>query len=280
MSDRMDNGPITFEILNAYVDGELDTASIAEVAHAVAEDGELAHQVAAISRLRSVLAESLDAPSQSMPDPDIFDDRADPLKASLSGRSVIAASIAFAMFMTGSILVSFLDRNLKADMMQNAWLMHQGWSIDAPAQTKTQPGFINADYIKALPEAYIPDLTAARLTLIHTSVKPISGNSKALLVGYRGTRGCKISLTVFPAPNSPIDPLGEEMSLSTHGNSEAYAWRAGSLGYVIMSAGMDSLRFRTLARSVHRTSRIHLPFDSQTRLALQKSRDKSAPCPA
>ena len=58
MSDR----PITFEVLNAYVDGELDASAMADVAHAVSEDSDLARQVAAISRLHSVLAESLDAP--------------------------------------------------------------------------------------------------------------------------------------------------------------------------------------------------------------------------
>ncbi|MBL4691442.1 MAG: hypothetical protein JKY68_08310 [Rhodospirillales bacterium] len=63
MSDR----PITFEVLNAYVDGELDASAMADVAHAVSEDSDLARQVAAISRLHSVLAESLDAPPQSMP---------------------------------------------------------------------------------------------------------------------------------------------------------------------------------------------------------------------
>ncbi|MBT3305927.1 MAG: hypothetical protein HN377_05525, partial [Alphaproteobacteria bacterium] len=67
MSDQVNNEAITFEILNAYVDGELDSASTAEVARAVAEDGELARQVAAISRLRSVLADSLEAPAQSLP---------------------------------------------------------------------------------------------------------------------------------------------------------------------------------------------------------------------
>ncbi|MBT3306908.1 MAG: hypothetical protein HN377_10555, partial [Alphaproteobacteria bacterium] len=204
-------------------------------------------------------------------------DKAATLRASLSGRTVIAASIAFAVFVIGSVLVSGLDRNLKADMMQAAWTFHQAWSIDGPTG-QNQPAIVNADYVKAMPEAYIPDLSAARLSIVHTSVKPISGNRRALLVGYRGTRGCKISLAVFPAPNSPLHPLGKEPSPSKRGTNEAYSWRAGSLGYVIMSDGMDTKRFKNLAQSVHQSSQRHLPFDDLTRMALRVSRDLSAPC--
>jgi anti-sigma factor RsiW len=271
----MSDGPITFEILNAYVDGELDASATADVARAVAEDSELAHQVAAISRLRSVLSDNLDAPPQSMPrkaDNETTPDRT--LKRLVGARSTIAASIAFAMFVAGSVLVSSFDRNLKADMMQQAWVLHQGWTLD----TGGPAVLVNTDYIKALPQAYIPDLTAARLSIVHASVKPISGNRNALLVGYRGTRGCKISLAVFPAPNSPTDPLDEEPNLSIYGNNEAYSWRTASLAYVIMSDGMDSERFRMLAKSVHLASRQHFPFNDRTRMALRKSRDKSAPC--
>ncbi|HEX9585236.1 MAG TPA: hypothetical protein VGB36_12110 [Gammaproteobacteria bacterium] len=43
---------------------------------------------------------------------------------------------------------------------------------------------------------------------------------------------------------------------------------------------MDSDRFRLLAESVRETSRKHLQFDEETRLALRESRDISAPCTA
>ena len=41
----MRNRPVTFELLNAYVDGELDAAQAAEVARAVANDPALAREV-------------------------------------------------------------------------------------------------------------------------------------------------------------------------------------------------------------------------------------------
>jgi hypothetical protein len=74
------------------------------------------------------------------------------------------------------------------------------------------------------------------------------------------------------------DALGEALSPFRDGKNEAYGWRAGYLGYVIMSDGMDSGRFRLLAESVRHISRQQVPFDERTRMALRESRDKSAPC--
>jgi hypothetical protein len=75
-----------------------------------------------------------------------------------------------------------------------------------------------------------------------------------------------------------LGALSETLVPFRDGNNEAYGWRAGPLGYVIMSDGMDSGRFRLLAESVRQTSRQHVPFDKETRMALRESRDKSAPC--
>ncbi len=259
----MSDGDITFELLNAYVDGELDKSASAEVARAVAESPLLARQVSSISRLRSALADGVDAPSLTISPPS-------PAKIS---KTAIAASIAFLMFVAGSVLVSTYDRSLRSDLLQHAWQLHNGWSIDQKAM-QNNTGLVRAGFAKTIPEVYIPDLSAARLSLVHVVVKSFSGSRKALLAGYRGSRGCKISLTVFPAPLS----LGEEMSTIRNGKNEGYAWRTGSIGYILMSAGMDSARFKMLAASVHQTSLQHLPFDKQTRMALRESRDNSAPC--
>ena len=261
MSDRR----ITFEMLNTYVDGELDAAAAAEVAKAVAEDPSLAREVAALTRLRSAVAESIEAPPLSVPEP-----------PSTGGRTAaIAASIAFALFVAGSVLVLNLDRNVGADWLARAWQMHRGWSIEG-VTAQTRASLLLAKYAEAVPGAYVPDLSASRLSLVHATVAPFTGQRRALLAGYRGTRGCKISLLVFRT----LDALGEALSPFRDGTNEAYGWRAGPLGYVIMSDGMDSGRFRLLAESVRHTSRQHVPFDKETRLALRESRDKSAPCMA
>jgi anti-sigma factor RsiW len=261
MSDRQ----ITFEILNAYVDGELGTAAAAEVAKAVAEDLALAREVAALSRLRSAVAESVEAPLLSVPAPPLTRGRG----------AAIAAGIAFLVFIAGSVLVSNLDRNVGTDWLARAWQIHGGWSIEG-VTAQSRAALLLAQYAEAVPGAYVPDLSASRLSLVHTAVSSFTRQRQVLVAGYRGTRGCKISLLVFRS----LSALGETLSPLRDGESEAYGWRAGALGYVIMSDGMDSGRFRQLAESVRRSSRNHAPFDEETRIALRKSRDKSAPCTA
>jgi anti-sigma factor RsiW len=261
MSDRQ----ITFEMLNAYVDGELDTAAAAEVARAVAEDLALAREVAALSSLRSAVADSVDAPPLSVP----------ASSPTAGRRTAIAAGIAILVFIAGSLLVSSLDRNVSADLIARAWHTHRGWSIES-VTAQSRATLLLAQYTEAVPGAYVPDLSASRLSLVHTAVLSFAQQRQVLLAGYRGTRGCKISLLVFRS----LDALGEALSSFRDGGNEAYGWRAGLLGYVIMSDGMDSGRFKQLAESVRRSSRSHTPFDDETRIALRKSRDKSAPCAA
>ena len=259
MSDRR----ITFEMLNTYVDGELDATAAAEVARAVADDPSLACEVAALTRLRSAVADSIEVPPLSVPEP----------PSTGSRTAAIAACIGFALFVAGSVLLSGFDRNLGSEWLARAWQMHRSWSIEG-VTAQTRASLLLAKYVDAVPGAYVPDLSASRLTLVHVTAGPLAGQRRALLAGYRGTRGCKISFLVFPS----LGALSEELSPFRDGKNEAYGWPAGSLGYVIMSDGMDTERFRLLAESVRHTSRRNLPFDEKTRMALRESRDKSAAC--
>jgi anti-sigma factor RsiW len=263
MSERQ----IGFEKLNAYVDGELDAAGAAEVARAVAEDPGLAREVAALTRLRSAVAESVEAPPLGIDLP----------RSDGGRRAAIAACAALVMFIAASVLVSDPGRDRRAEWLARSWQIHRDWSVDAAA-AQSRPASLNRfrRHAPELPGAYVPDLSASRLSLVHSVVTPFTGSHKALLAGYRGTRGCKISLLIFPS----VRALGEALSFFLDGDNEAYGWQTGKLGYVILSDGMDSDRFRLLAESVRETSRKHLPFDEETRLALRESRDISAPCTA
>ena len=60
---------IEFDKLNAYVDGELDAQESASVAQAIADDPGLARRVSSLTRLRSSVAEGLEAPVIPLPEP-------------------------------------------------------------------------------------------------------------------------------------------------------------------------------------------------------------------
>ncbi len=179
------------------------------------------------------------------------------------------------MFIAGAILMSNFYGNSSANWLARAWSAHRSWSVESElAQTRPVSGVLQ--FAKAVPGAYVPDLSASRLTLVQVSAEPFTGTQRMLLAGYRGSRGCKISFLVFPSAG----PLEEGLSHFRDGDNEAYGWRAGDLSHLILSDGMDSARFRLLAESVRQTSFERLPLDEKTRLALRESRDASAPCTA
>ncbi len=261
----MNKSKITLETLNADVDGELDAAAAAEVAKAVAEDGELARQVAALTRLRSAVSESAVAPPLAISDP----------RSTGSRTFAIAASIGFALIVAGSVLLFGLGRDTGLDWQARAWQMHQGWSNGDVAE-QTRPAILLARHADIVPGAYVPDLSASRLSLVHVGAVPFADQQRALMAGYRGTRGCKISLLIF----SSLGAQGEELSPFRNATNGAYSWLAGSLDYIIMTDSMDSDRFRLLAESVRHSSRRHRPFGQKTQTALRESREKSPPCRA
>lgn len=269
MTDRRSAADVTFEMLNAYVDGELDAAQAALVARAVAENPALAHEVAALTRLRSAIADGLESPAVVLPDP------ARP--AARRRLAVVSAAAALVLAVAAVLIAGRLgDGAREPGWLAEAWQAHRAWHADRPAGGA--PALIAARVPEAgaLSGAYVPDLTASRLTLVHSHVRALSGGGQALVSGYRGSRGCKVSLIVFPATGG----LPETLQPLHRAGQEAFGWRAGGLDYVILSDGMERGRFAHLAESVRDSSRRHAPFDAKTRMALRESRENSVPCPA
>ncbi len=261
----MSKRQISFEMLNGYVDGELSSTASAEVAQAVADDPALAREVAALSLLRSSTAESIEAPPLSLPEP----------KSAPRYRRAVAASIVFALLAAGSLLMWRNTENPGSAWQANAWQIHHGWSLES--SVAAGPAEIaKISVVDTLPGAYVPDLSASQLTLVQIKTATLTPERRTLVAGFRGSRGCKISLLVFPSAGK----LGEKLNQFRDGKSEAYGWRAGALSYLIVSDGMDPDRFGLLARSVRSASLHHVPFDERTRMALHDSREKSAPCAA
>jgi hypothetical protein len=124
--------------------------------------------------------------------------------------------------------------------------------------------------------AYIPNLKSARLTLTHLESVTLADGSAALHAGYRGTRGCKVSLLVLPGG----EDLPRELTRRDEGALRAFAWQAGPLGYVLLAEGMDAARLILIAETVHRATLENAPFDGETRTALRQSRERSQPCQA
>jgi hypothetical protein len=248
------------EELNAYVDGELDAGDSARLASAVAEDADLARRVAVLTQLRAILKESVEAPAMALPKVGV---RRRPLYASL------AAGIALVMVVAGFFLVRAFDRAGEPVWLARAWAAHDAW-------TPGEIGDAALALAAADPARFVPDLSAAKLRVAALRPARSGDPHERGLIGYAGTRGCKISLIRRRAP----DGMPEGLSAYHQGARLAYVWRVGGLGHVLLAEGMDSGRFQLIAETLRDATVKRLQPDTRTRVALYRSRAESKPCPA
>jgi anti-sigma factor RsiW len=259
--------------INAYIDGELSSAEAAEVARALAHDRALAERVATLSHLKATVQASLESPDIELP--------ADPPRAARRRPVVAMAACAAAvvLLVLGGALGGWWPGRDAPAGLARAWDLHAAWSRTAVASAPRAPGagVILAALEEVGPRVYLPDLSAARLTLDSLRVAPVGETgAKALHAGYLGTRGCRISLVVAPGSKD----LPTALSLFEDTAGRAYVWRSGGHGYFLLAEGMDPKRFSVIADSVYRASVELNPFGPETRTALRESRERSVPCRA
>ncbi len=160
----------------------------------------------------------------------------------------------------------------QARAAHEAWITPQDLApLEAGGVVLMALGQAGADgYLKA----YLPDLKSARLTLTPLKSVTLADGEAALHAGYRGTRGCKISLLVVRGG----EDLPRELTRRDAAALRVFAWRAGPLGYLLLAEGMDEARLALIAETVHRATLDNSPVDAETRTALRESRERSQRC--
>lgn len=258
----------SFEELNAYVDNELPADRAADIAQAIARHPDVAEKVASLSRLRSVLAKSCEPPELAIP-------RAEKPRFSQS-RWLVAACAAFLFVCAALLVYPSVEQGSGPNWMEAAWKLHDGWtppakgSVERPENWLVQTSGQGASFA----DVYVPDLSATKLSVAFVDTEAAVSGEPAVIIGYTGTRGCKLTLIASPA-------LGEtsgEPRLYSEGGKSAYGWRVGKIGHLLIADGMDPTRFELIARSIYRASIERLPFDDEERTALFENRQKSKPC--
>ncbi len=257
----MSRRTIDYETLTAYVDGELDAARAADVLAAAARDPAVARELSALSRLKATMAH--DAPP--------IDFGIETPRRSRRMIGVVAACLAL-FIAVAAFSLSIAIKN-EGHGLDTAWLqrVHGSWDLSV---TPVAPTRISGRAAVMDPAVYVPDLTSAKLFIAHVGAVPGPTGGHATLIGYRGTRGCKVSLIIV----ADADAFSDEMTALNVSPHRGYAWRAGTRGYVVFAEGMAEDRFSLIARSVRDASLRHLPLDSGTQQALGESRAKSVPC--
>ena len=258
-------------VLNAYVDGELSPTEAAEVAKAVAEDRTLAAAAATLTRLKAAVQDSYPVPEIAVPEP----------PARRAPRVALAACMVVLLALgVAALWIPFGKDAAPPPWLDTAWTAHTIWAEEHTAQSAAgEPGAgqVLAAFSRLGPKAYLPDLTAAKLTLSRLAPALLAGpDLEAMHLGYTGTRGCRVSLFILAGGVG----LPHVFSQFGDGPRQSYAWRSASHGYLLMADGMDRARLDLIARTLHEATRVHTPLDPEARTALSASRESSPPCPS
>lgn len=219
--------PDVLERLNALIDGELPPSEHAALAAELALHPDLAHAHATFAQLKACVVESVEPPAVSgvvLPKP----------KPRLTRPALAAAAVA------ACVLI--------------AVVAYQAAREPAPAQSADVAALVTR---VALPDApVIPDLSNAGLKLVGGEVEH-TGGTAVLVAAYRGPRGCRLELRVWPA-NTPMPP--------TVGTSRM-AWATGDLAYELVAFGMPASRFAAVVSAAEAATRAgRMPRDADTRL--------------
>lgn len=229
---------ISWAMLNAYVDGELEPEQAARVAAAIAADREIAAQVATLTQLRASmrsLSRHDEAPAFALPR---ARSKARPWRQA-------AAALLIACLLGAVWLGS--QRAGPPSPLAAAVAAHRLWlseASSAPAQ-RLGVALAGAD-IDAL-----PDLSLASLRLVHLSIDPSARRGGGVLAGYVGPNGCRLGLWIAPVDGSlPTQPaVRDREGLSIR------AWSGHHASYALLGQGIDPARLDGIAAFVARLER-------------------------
>lgn len=224
----------SWEVLNAYVDGELAPSDAAVVVSAAAADERLAAKIATLARLKAAVATGPELPPRQTLLPTEM--RRRPMR-----RTALAA--AAALLIAVIVVQRWPDsaQDDAATLLQLSQLAHQHWQSAAEVLPGTALDI--SRYALPLP----PDLRPAGLRLALTRAEQGAGR-EGLHLGYLGTRGCRFSLLIWPQ-------IGAKFEQTAAGRGGVAAWRAGSHGYVALAADMAPERFAMIVAWLRQTTR-------------------------
>jgi len=258
---------IDWQIINAYIDGALSAQDAAEVAKAVAGDASLAKQVATLTSLKAAVAGAL---QERAPDVTLHD-------ASSRRWLPWVASIAWALIAGAVVLALMLSTEWMrpATGLSTAEQAHQAWlQAGAGGSQKSEAGMLRTNLSLLELDAYVPDLSKVNLSF--NGIRRISSHGGGLHIGYVGPSGCMVSLVVLKLQAG----LPDSLQRFERGDHVAYGWSVGQASFYLLANRMDPLRFTEIAKVVHRLTRIRVPLDPQSVLALNQARQSAGPCAA
>lgn len=272
----------TWEEINAYVDDELSPADKARVASAIAQYPELADQVAVLSSMKAevrVEFASEELWGEMLACEGTASASALPLSSSFRSRRVgTLLAAALAILIVGVLALQVGMREPKPELLLAAIERHAALSQAPGGNLRSTRSLVRFDSEAAL----LPDLESGRLSLNAVADFKIPSGAVGLAAHYRGTRGCKLTLFLLPEANMTEAAVLFSSSLRRLSKKpvQAYGWRHGSVGYLLMADGMSEVRLGLIAEKLFDASKTLRLLDEKAKQQLADSRKRSSPCRA
>ena len=221
-----------FEMLSAYVDGELSVAETSWIDGLAATDETIARQVATLSAMKSGIAGTAS---------EVIIVRAPARNARLQAPAFLAMAAALVAFVVGGLLWAspWLARSGNPQMPQpiaQALSLHDDWIAAGPASPTP---------VAATPDFVSPNLEAAGLQLVTVVTDLKIDGRRAIQAGYLGRHGCRLSLFRFDD-----EGLDGAFHINSFGTLQFALWAQGPLRYIMIARDMDSTRFAVLAAAM------------------------------
>lgn len=230
---------ISWEMLNAYVDGELEAETSARVASAIADDPALARRAATLSRLRAASRCLGSAPARApVPPPQS--------KRNLARRALAVAATLLAVIAFGALWIGTGGDRTGGTAFGAAVAAHRHW-LDQDVAAQDDPASVQP---AALQVGGFPDLSSAAMRLVYVAREPRDERG-GIFAGYRGPNGCRIGLHIGP----PLAGLSASVSAADHEDFSIRAWRTGKASVIVTARGVSTARLEQIAGLIARDMR-------------------------
>lgn len=260
MKERPDSGE-----LNAYVDGELSPDRAAHVARAVAEDRQLAREVAALLRLKTATMAAFDSEPPALP-------RASRRPSDRGGAAWAGAALAVIAILAaaaGSFSIATPPRTGAESVaaVLEAWNRDEippgSPSLASPASDKPE----TASLVRLL-----QGLADLQLTVIRS--QPVA---QGMAFDLLGPSGCRLAVWAGPSSLSLVAAPALNARLEA---GDAIAWQAGGTQFLLVSHNAPRQKFAAMAAALQRAILDAAPADDSAMSRVAEARSQGLPCKA
>ncbi|WP_299373820.1 hypothetical protein [uncultured Kiloniella sp.] len=259
-----------WETLNAFIDGELSPSQEVWVKTCAGTDPKVASEISRLRVLKNALAGSV---LKDQDESRSGEKKVIGYRKIAGGFSVLAAVIA--LFMIVSPVGYFSSPDFDR------------WALDLHTELSDQSFVVSELEYKPLIAAAVsgslqaPNLTGSKLYLVDLSIDTF-GRDDAIVMHYRGLRGCRVSLLVTPVQNDPKKDSGENhvpfSDLSQAKNLISDFWTGERFRFALLATGMEQKRFDSIATYLKLQGERNLPSSDEAQYAMVQAYAQSNPC--